>query len=120
MNTRKNPIFALCVTKNRARGAVYYADRFPADFGEKSRQYGSENYKKILQLSTKSEADIKDSYWIDITKADKDRYDQIFLDVRVKLRDDAKVYDKSMLSLMRRLRCSADKTRSECAQKRTR
>lgn len=95
-----------------------HADRFPADFGEKSRQYGSENYKKILQLSTKSEADIKDSYWIDITKADKDRYDQIFLDVRVKLRDDAKVYDKSMLSLMRRLRCSADKTRSECAQKR--
>ena len=39
-------------------------------------------------------------------------------DVRVKLRDEDQIYDKEMLSLMRRLRCKADNTRPECAQKR--
>ena len=42
----------------------------------------------------------------------------MFLDVRVKLRDELGVYDKNTLSIMRRLRCSHDNTRAECAQKR--
>lgn len=96
---------------------LLHSDRFADDFGAKSRTYGAESFQKTVELSTKADASVKDAYWIDISKADRDRYDQIFLDVRIKLRDDLKVYDKTMLGLMRRLRCQADKTRSECAQK---
>ena len=91
--------------------------KFPEDFGQKSRQYGSDNYKKILQISTKSDASIDKKYWIDIDDAARAKYDQLFLDVRVHLRDNEKIYDKSALSLMRRLRCSKDKNRPECEQK---
>lgn len=97
---------------------LLHSSRFAPDFGEKSRKYGAENYRKILQISTKADKEVKPEYWIDITKGNRDRYDQIFQDVRVSLRDTSGVYDKSALSLMRRLRCKADNTRSECAQKR--
>ena len=93
------------------------SDKFPEDFGQKSRQYGSDNYKKILQISTKSDASIDKKYWIEIDDAARAKYDQLFLDVRVHLRDNEKIYDKAALSLMRRLRCSKDKNRPECAQK---
>lgn len=93
------------------------SDRFPADFGQKSRQYGDENYQKILQLSTKADASVDKKYWIDISDTDKTKYDQLFLDVRVHLRDNEKIYDKTTLSLMRRLRCQKDNARPECAMK---
>ena len=97
---------------------LIYASRFNEEFGAKARQYGASNYGKILQLSTKADAAVDKKYWIDIDKDAKARYDQIFLDVRVTLRDELGVYDKNTLSIMRRLRCDADKTRAECAQKR--
>ena len=96
---------------------LIHADKFPADYGQKSREYGSANFKKILQLSTKADSSIDSKYWIDISDEAKAKYDQIFLDVRVQLRDNEKIYDKSTLSLMRRLRCAKDNARPECAQK---
>ena len=43
--------------------------------------------------------------------------DEMFLDVRVKLRDDGG-YDASMLKVLRKLRCADDSTRAECAANR--
>lgn len=97
---------------------LVHADKFTPEFSQKSRQYGADNYSKIVQLATKADAAVDSKYWIEIDKAAQDRYDQIFLDVRVKLRDENKIYDKNTLSIMRRLRCQKDNTRSECAQKR--
>lgn len=97
---------------------LIYSSRFSEDFAAQSRQYAASNYGKILQLSTKADASVDDKYWIDIDKDAKAQYDQMFLDVRVKLRDELGVYDKNTLSIMRRLRCSHDNTRAECAQKR--
>lgn len=97
---------------------LIHADKFPEGYGQKSREYGSANYKKILQISTKADSSVDKKYWIDISDEAKAKYDQIFLDVRVQLRDNEKIYDKSTLTLMRRLRCNQDKNRPECAQKR--
>ena len=54
-------------------------------------------------------------FWIDIPKGDLKRYDDMFTKVRVKLRDDAHVYDKTMLTLLRRVRCKESPDRAECA-----
>ena len=97
---------------------LIHSDKFPEGYGQKSREYGSANYKKILQISTKADSSVDKKYWIDITDEAKAKYDQIFLDVRVQLRDNEKIYDKSTLTLMRRLRCKQDNNRPECAQKR--
>ncbi|MBQ9395024.1 MAG: hypothetical protein IJU23_05845 [Proteobacteria bacterium] len=97
---------------------LIHSAKFTDEFAQASRKYGADNYSKILKLSTKADASIPSKYWIEVDKEAKNKYDALFQDVRVKLRDDEKVYDKDTLSLMRRLRCKEDNTRPECAQKR--
>ncbi|MBQ9396097.1 MAG: hypothetical protein IJU23_11385 [Proteobacteria bacterium] len=97
---------------------LIHSSKFTPEFAQSSREYGSQNFGKILQLSTKSDASIASKYWIDIDKDAKARYDALFQDVRIKLRDEDKIYDKEMLGMMRRLRCKEDNARPECAQKR--
>ena len=95
-----------------------HTDRFPAEFGTQSRAYASKNFDKILKAIKKGEKTIKSTSWVNISGEDKVRYEQMFLDVRVRLRDDKKVYHPKALKMMRKIRCRADKTRAECAQKR--
>jgi len=97
---------------------LIHSSKFTPEFAQASRKYGADNYSKILKLSTKADASIASKYWIEVDKDSRNKYDALFQDVRVKLRDDEKVYDKDMLSLMRCLRCKEDNTRPECAQKR--
>ncbi len=97
---------------------LVHASKFTPEFSQKSREYGASNYTKILTISTKADAEVAAKYWIDIDKDARARYDALFQDVRVKLRDDEQIYDKDMLGIMRRLRCKEDATRPECAQKR--
>ncbi|MFA5624097.1 MAG: putative solute-binding protein [Bradymonadales bacterium] len=96
---------------------LIHVDRFDEKFAQSSRDWGRKNFKNILKLSTKADSSIPSKYWIDISPEDRARYDQLFLDVRVQLRDKEGVYEKDALTIMRRLRCQADKTRPECAQK---
>ena len=91
---------------------------FPADFGLKSREYAGKTFGTALKIVKKAEAGIAKKYWIDISDDDKARYDEMFLEVRLKLRDDKKVYNKTALSLMRKIRCKANPARAECAEKR--
>jgi hypothetical protein len=91
---------------------------FPAAFGQSSRDYAANKAGDMLKAVEKAEKAVPSNHWVDISDADKARYDQLFLDVRVRLRDENKVYDKTILSLMRRVRCKEDEARAECADKR--
>ena len=54
---------------------------------------------------------------MDIPDDDKARYDEMFRSVRITLRDKKSVYAKKTLTLMRKVRCKADGSRAECADK---
>lgn len=90
----------------------------PADFFQKSRDFAIANFDKAIARVKKGDTDVPKASWIEISDVDKARYDQMFLDVRIQLRDEHKVYNKTMLKLMRRIRCKIDGARAECAQKR--
>ena len=90
----------------------------PADFAVKSREYAFSKFPNMIALAKKAEAGIPASYWIEVVAADKDRYEQLFQDVRVRLRDKEKVFHKDMLRMMLNARCAKDKNRAECAAKR--
>ena len=91
---------------------------FPADFGVNSRSYAGKSFKDSLKMVKLAEKAIPEKHWIDIPPADKERYDEMFLDVRVELRDGKKVYHPTALKLLRKLRCKVDPARGECVQKR--
>lgn len=91
---------------------------FPEGFGASSRAYAAAQFDTALKLNTSAEKEIPKDSWIVIDKAAHEKYDAMFIDVRVQLRDKEKVYNKKMLTLLRRVRCKADAARAECAEKR--
>ncbi len=90
--------------------------RFPEGFGNASRRYAADHFGQMMRLVKRAEKSVPSHYWIDITGKDRDKYDSLFRDVRLKLRDQG-VYDATMLTLLRRVRCREDPARAECAQK---
>ncbi len=92
------------------------APSFPEDFGGKARSWFSGQFDKNLQLVLAAEADIPERYWVEVTPKQVEDYDELFLQSRVRLRDETGAYDGNMLNAMRKLRCSMDATRPECAE----
>ncbi len=93
-------------------------EKFPEGFSKKSRMWFYEHFDESLEIVLKAEGDIPSKYWIDIPAERQEEWDDMFLDVRVKLRDDTKAYDGQMLGVLRSLRCNKDSSRAECAEKR--
>lgn len=91
---------------------------FPAGFGQSSRSYAAAQFPTLLAMVRRAEQSIPASTWIDIPAGDQQSYEAMFQKVRVRLRDDGKVYDKTMLTLMRRVRCKTAPGRAECVENR--
>ena len=97
---------------------LIHSDRFPAGFGGKTRKLAAQSFETGRATAKRAEGTIPAKAWIEIPAADKAKYDQMFLDVRVELRDKHKVYDAKALKVLRKVRCKVDGTRAECAEKR--
>ena len=87
----------------------------PANFADESRRYSAAQVPRLIKMIQSADDGIPANFWIDIPKADLKRYDDMFTKVRIKLRGDAHVYDKTMLTLLRRVRCKESSDRAECA-----
>lgn len=96
---------------------LVHKDKFPADFGAKSRQYWVDNFGTALAAVQKADAQIPASKWIDIPPDRLAEWDALFQDVRVELRDKG-AYSGTMLKYMKKTRCYQDKARAECADNR--
>lgn len=94
---------------------MIHSSRFPAGFGTKSRKDLAGRFDAAIAVVKKAEADIPAKYWIDISPTTLKAWDDLFLSVRVKLKDGG-AYDPNMLSTLKKLRCGADPARSECAE----
>ncbi len=93
---------------------VTYNDKFPADFGQKSREFFYAFYEQRLNQITKITNTIDAKWWVDIPKDKLVEYNEIARQGRVRLRNDG-IYDAAMLTLLKRVRCKLDATLSECA-----
>ncbi len=94
------------------------SSQFPESFPGQARSWFASYFDQALKLVQAQEADIAAKYWVPISDADRTSFDEMFLEVRLRLRDELGAYDGNMLSALRKLRCSADGTRPECAEQR--
>jgi len=90
---------------------------FTPEFAHESRKWSLANFDRFLKLSKQAERNIPKKHWVSISQADKVRYDQMFQDTRVELRDKHRVFHKTTLALMLRIRCNIDASRAECTTK---
>jgi len=92
------------------------APRFPDDVGQRSLSWFAAHFDDGLRLVQAAEADIPAATWIPVPPDRVRDFDELFLHSRVRLRDQEGAYDPHMLSAMRKLRCSMDGARPECAE----
>lgn len=90
--------------------------KFPADYAGKARTYFDAHFQDSVTLAKKADAAIPAKYWVDIPADEAARWDRLFQEVRIQLRDKTHAYDGSMLSALARLRCAENASRAECAE----
>lgn len=91
-------------------------DKFPAGFGQKCREYIATQLDRAFDMIKKSEADIEQKFWLDISEPDKVNYTKLMREARLQLTREG-VYDKRTMSLLKRVRCKHEPGAAECVLK---
>lgn len=89
-------------------------EKFPAGFGQKSRNYFIKNLPKSFAMINRLEASIPAKYKVNLTADDKLKYQKMMRDGRLELTKMG-VYDPAMMSVLKKARCSVDKANFECS-----
>lgn len=91
-------------------------NKVPEGFGQKSRELMANKYLEAIKTIEQSEQTIPEKYWIEISDADKDIWNETFRESRIALRE-RKVYNAKALTLFRKVRCKIDPNLAECTSK---
>lgn len=96
---------------------IVWQDRFPKEYGQKSREFFFANFDRALHEITKAEQQIDEKWWVDIPEQDKLQYDTLMDEVRIKAVE-AGYWNGDMIKLQRRVRCKFNPQRAECSKPR--
>lgn len=91
-------------------------DKFPPGFGQKCRDYIVTQLDRAFSIVQKTEAEIPQNYWLDISDKDKINYTKIMREARLQLTLDG-TYDKRMMAVLKRVRCKYEPGAAECSLK---
>lgn len=88
--------------------------KFPAGFGQKSREWVASQLPRAMNIIGKTEAEIPAKFWMDIPANDKIGYVKLMRESRIDLTKEG-IYNKKMMSLLKKVRCQQDSSSFECA-----
>lgn len=89
-------------------------NKFPAGFGEKSRQYWASQFEILLGSVRKAESSIPEPTWVDFDPEEAAAFINNQRDMRVELGKQG-YYNKQGLKFMKRVRCSIYNAAPECS-----
>lgn len=90
-------------------------EKFPADFGQKSRVYWNAQTPRAMGIVNKAEKDIPAGVWMDLPEKDKDGYVVLLRDARIALTKEG-IYNPFTMKVLKKTRCSVDGSDAECSQ----
>ena len=93
---------------------VINREKFPAGFGQKSRQHWVNQFDEVTASVRKAEASIPAQVWVDYDDKEAANFVAMQRDSRVALAKEG-YYDKAGLKLMKRVRCSVNPSATDCA-----
>lgn len=91
-------------------------NKIPAGFAQNSRDLLANKYLEHIKTIEQSEQTIPEKYWIDISDADKNIWNETFRESRIALRDRG-IYNGKALTLFRKVRCKIEPNLAECTSK---
>ena len=91
-------------------------NKFPAGFGQKSREWVGSQLARTMNIVEKTERDIPAKYWMEISANDQVGYIKLMREARIELTKEG-FYNTKMMSLLKRVRCQQNPSSFECALK---
>lgn len=89
-------------------------DKFPEDFGQKSRDWVSSQLGRTAAIVSNYEKAVPAKYWMIIPESEKAGYEKMMRESRIQLTK-AGIYDPKMMGFLKKVRCKQNANRSECS-----
>lgn len=89
-------------------------ERFPAQFGEQSRQWFLQKIPQSFAMVRRLEAAIPSKIKMQLSKEDKEKYQRLLREGRIDLTKQG-VYDPGMMQVLKKARCTVERTNFECS-----
>ncbi|WP_031234699.1 putative solute-binding protein [Acinetobacter sp. COS3] len=99
---------------NMTMDLIIRPDKFSSNFGENSRAWFLSRLKSNFAVIQRIEAGLPAKYKINLSNEDKTRYQQILREARMGLTKRG-IYDATMMSVLKRARCTVERTNFECS-----
>ena len=93
---------------------IIHPEKFPENFAAQSREWFIEQLPRSFAMVKRLENSIPERYKLNLSKEDELRYQKILRDGRMGLTKQG-VYDPMMMSVLKRARCTIERTRFECS-----
>jgi len=87
------------------------SDKFPANYGQKSRTYFTSMFDSLLKPTRQAEQEIL--YFFPAPDGEYDNYQALLRDARISMTKEG-IYDAKMMSLLKKVRCKNQSNRAEC------
>lgn len=89
-------------------------DKFPAGYGQKSRDWIKSQLPRAVSILGKMKAEIPAKYWMNVAAADQPGYQKMMRESRINLTKQG-VYNKQMMKLLWQFRCKQSPSNFECS-----
>lgn len=89
-------------------------ERFPAQFGEQSRQWFLQKIPQSFAMVQRLEAAIPSKIKMQLSKEDTEKYQRLLREGRIDLTKQG-VYDPGMMRVLKKARCTVERTNFECS-----
>ena len=89
-------------------------DKFPAGYGQKSRDWVKAQLPRANQIIGKMKSDIPAKYWMNVPAGDQPGYQKLMRESRIELTKQG-IYNKQMMKLLWQFRCKNEPTNFECS-----
>ena len=89
-------------------------ERFPAQFGEQSRQWFLQKIPQSFAMVQRLEAAIPRKIKMQLSKEDKEKYQRLLREGRIDLTKQG-IYDPGMMRVLKKARCTVERTNFECS-----
>lgn len=93
---------------------VFRSQKFPATFGNDSRTWFIKQLPRQFSMVKRLEEGIPAKYRLSLSKVDTEKYQKLLRDGRMDLTRQG-IYDPTMMSVLKRARCTVDRTNFECS-----
>jgi hypothetical protein len=93
---------------------VLNQSKFPAGFGEKSREHWVGEFDRAMKLIANADASIPAGTWMEVSPDHVKKYSDILRESRISIAEKG-IYNKQGLKVIKKVRCAANPAQAECA-----